>query len=202
MITRLSSFLVSQKGAMFGLDARLSVAVLGILSVMAGSYYFSNYHSTRSKALSEEFRHIGMAIDGYQYDMKEDLINTITTPDGSNELTSLYDDSVIQAAFQARWNGPYLDHDTPGKLYNAPLSAITLVKGSDKSTGSGCTVITQCYYWLRLQPIRQAAAEHLNDIFDGGNETTPEDEGIVRWNIHGDPGMVDLWYAAAQAFSL
>ncbi|MDE0723158.1 MAG: hypothetical protein OSB62_00485 [Alphaproteobacteria bacterium] len=192
----------SQKGAVFGLDARIALSILSVISVMAGGYYFANYFTTRAKALSEEFRQYGLAIDGYQYDMREDLVETITTPNGTNEITALFDDSVIKGAYQGRWNGPYLDHDEPAVLQNASTSTMTLIKAASDSSAATCTVITSCNYWIRLQPFPETSVIHLDEILDGGAETTPEDEGVIRWNNHADPGMVDLWYSASQAFAL
>lgn len=191
-----------QKGAMFGLDARIALAILAAISVMAGGYYFTSQGDAKAKALSEEFRQYGLAIDGYQYDLKEDISNTVITSNGTNEVTALFDDSVIQAAYQPLWNGPYLGHSVAGTLLNAPDSVMTFVKASADSTSASCSVITSCHYWIRLQPFPIKIAEHLDEILDGGAEATPEDDGILRWNTHGTPGMVDLWYAASQPFSL
>ncbi len=192
----------SQKGAMFGLDARVALAVLSAVSVMAGGYYFTSQSQASGKALSEELRHYGLAIDGYQYDMKEDLVETITTPNGSNEVSALFDDGVIKASYRSAWNGPYLDHQEAGKLQNVDDAVMTFVKAASDSTSSSCSVITACNYWIRLQPFPENTAEHLDQLFDGGNEGTPENEGVLRWNNHSDPGKVDLWFAASQAFAL
>ena len=94
----------SQKGAMFGLDARIAMAILAAMSIMAGSYYFTSHYHASAKAMSEELRQYGLAIDGYQYDMKEDLVETITTPNGSNEVSALFDDGVIKASVPPRDN--------------------------------------------------------------------------------------------------
>ena len=192
----------SQKGAMFGLDARIAMAILAAMSIMAGSYYFTSHYHASAKAMSEELRQYGLAIDGYQYDMKEDLVETVTTPNGANEVTALFDDGPIKGAYQSSWNGPYLDHDIAGELKNSDGAVMTIVKASADSTGASCSVITACNYWIRLQPFPESAARHLDEIFDGGNEGTPENEGVLRWNNHADGGKVDLWYSASQAFGL
>ncbi len=194
--------LFQQKGAMFGLDARIALAIMGAISVIAGSYYFASNFTARARAMSEELRQYGLAIDGYQYDLKEDLSGTVTTANGTNEVTALFDDSVIQASFRGLWNGPYLDHQDAGSLLNAPGAVMTFVKSPTDSTAASCSVITSCNYWIRLQPFSENTAIELDRIFDGGTEGTPEDEGILRWNNHSDANMVDLWFAASQAFSM
>ncbi|HAG52695.1 MAG TPA: hypothetical protein DCL21_02800 [Alphaproteobacteria bacterium] len=58
----------SQKGAMFGLDARIALAIFGALSVISGAALYSAIQNAKAISLLTELQEVGKATESYYLD--------------------------------------------------------------------------------------------------------------------------------------
>ena len=102
-----------KKGAMFGLDARIALAIFGSLSVISGAALYSAIQDSKITAVITEANELGNAYTAYYLDTGVGL--PVASGDWLRLRSLLTDDGV------AGWNGPYfsaqisVDHaiDTP-----------------------------------------------------------------------------------------
>ena len=85
----------SQRGALFGLDARLALAIFAGLSVVAGITLFDTIRQTDATALTSEFDTMAKATTNFFFD----------TNSAPGEFSELYEDGSPAIA---GWNGPYI----------------------------------------------------------------------------------------------
>lgn len=57
-----------KKGAMFGLDARISLAIFGALSVISGAALYSAIQNSKATALYVQLSELGKAWESYYID--------------------------------------------------------------------------------------------------------------------------------------
>lgn len=90
-----------KKGAMFGLDARIALAIFGALSVITGAALFRAIQDTKMTAMYENLVEIEKAFEAYYLD---------TGVKGKHD-TSIYKIGVLQKNLTVPvvgWKGPYL----------------------------------------------------------------------------------------------
>ena len=58
-------WLTSQRGAMFGLDARMAMLIFGLLSIIAGYYGYSRIATAKYAALIKELEDLDLAMQAY-----------------------------------------------------------------------------------------------------------------------------------------
>ncbi|MEC9291352.1 MAG: hypothetical protein VX730_03020 [Pseudomonadota bacterium] len=141
----------NQKGAMFGLDARVALAIFGGLSVIAGAAVISSITETNVTALTTEFDNISK---GYINQVFDTGVDTVTF----NDL--LADSGAVS------WNGPYL---TIANDNQVRFGTYSLGEGPDAAaanpTGAACVGI--CYVWLELTQVPTPIAERIDSQIDG-----------------------------------
>ncbi len=146
----------NQKGAMFGLDARVALAIFGGLSVIAGAAVISSITETNVTALTTEFDNISK---GYINQVFDTGVDTVT-----------FDDLLTDSG-AVSWNGPYL---TIASNDQVRFGTYSLGEGPDAAaanpTGAACVGI--CYVWLELSEVPTPIAELLDEAIDG---TEPAD---------------------------
>lgn len=179
----------AQRGAMFGLDTRVAMAIMGGLSIIAGSAYVFSLRSAQAHALREEIIVTKGAIDALQYDMKigiHRLQNVTSTPDEEhryNALTSTNGFVEWTASMNRKhyWQGPYLQDFRYNRSQDRQerFGTRTIHHGTANDPLSSCT--SSCFLWLGFSSVSEAVALQLNETFDG-DETTPENTGKVQWN--------------------
>ena len=91
-----------KKAAMFGLDARIALAIFGALSVISGAALYSAIKQAKTEQLRQYFVEHFKAIEQYYLDngkpMPQYTANVIYTPDLVQNRENL-----------STWNGPYID---------------------------------------------------------------------------------------------
>jgi len=106
-----------KRGAMFGLDARVALAIFGALSVITGATLYSAMKEAKVVALLTEFDNVDKATTEYLLNtgsyIPADTTNASRTNNGFLNIKELVDSSV------SGWRGPYIDF--------ALLGAITYV---------------------------------------------------------------------------
>jgi hypothetical protein len=70
--------MILKKGAMFGLDARIALAIFGALSVISGAALYSAIQQSKVIALITDLNEIGKAYTAFALDTGQDLPETPT----------------------------------------------------------------------------------------------------------------------------
>ena len=123
--------LKSQRGAMFGLDARIALAIFGGLSVVAGAAIISAVTDTNVSALATEFDNVGK---GYIHYVLENSTDTTTWDDLEGQYVSQISDDHPKYGVWALVEGqddvaqfPDDDCSDDGGSYCAVWATVTLV---------------------------------------------------------------------------
>ena len=179
--------LTSQRGAMFGLDARIALAIFGTLTVATGYMGMSKLQTASDAALYKEIFAIEDALDQMQADLGVFHMFAIDNSDFVNDLLALNDSSLIKAQYRARWNGPYLE----GFNRNHPKYG-----SYDVRYRGGCDISSTCTVMLRLTNVPLKTWQNFNRMVDENNgnsvEGAPTTQGIVQANTTSDP--LHLYY--------
>ncbi len=163
-----------QRGAMFGIDARLALGVFGMLVVIAGYVAFGRIDTAKQAALLGEVQAFDLATMHFQADMGTFYPFTLNrAADDTNtadDLAALWDIGRVLPGFQQRWNGPYLARETTDSrtfgrygLFYAPLART-----------EECTAATGCFVWLSLTDVPPAEWAKVNAFYDEGGGKYPE----------------------------
>lgn len=177
----------SQKGAMFGLDARVALAILGALALIVGLSIFSTIPKVQARGLIKDIESYKAAIEGMQYDLRQGIGDVITTG-GTQEIKrfqALNDRTMVQTSAQPRWLGPYVRsrsadasvHENYGQMY------LVIAEHGDY-TATGCSF---CAYWLRIDDVPQETFTVVNQELDGDGELTPQTLGRAQWAAAAGP---------------
>tara|TARA_Y100001960_G_scaffold288606_1_gene327827 strand:- start:3988 stop:4584 length:597 start_codon:yes stop_codon:yes gene_type:complete len=175
---------INKKGAMFGLDARIALAIFGALSVISGAALYSAIQQSKVISLVTETNEITKALEQYMLDTGQDLgmVNSVMTK--TNEL--LADNGVTG------WNGPYYsaERDVLGdgrvnhSLYD--WFVLDLAPNKDFSyspTIGACSAAgnagSVCNYWVVFDEVPNDLSYAVDDYLDG---TRDNDTGRVRYS--------------------
>jgi len=100
--------MLTNKGAMFGLDARIALAIFGALSVISGAALYSAIQDARATALLTDMNEIGKAWETYYLDTGSNLSQASTNP-ATDEFYVLKADQLIEKpSGVTNWRGPYI----------------------------------------------------------------------------------------------
>jgi hypothetical protein len=90
-----------KKGAMFGLDARVALAVFGSLSVISGAALYSAIETAKVTTLHTEIENLEKGVSQFIYDTRKN----IPTASSSNKFDLTY--LANNNDSDDNWNGPY-----------------------------------------------------------------------------------------------
>tara|TARA_Y100001960_G_scaffold250277_1_gene266546 strand:+ start:14111 stop:14701 length:591 start_codon:yes stop_codon:yes gene_type:complete len=128
----------TKKAAMFGLDARIALAIFGALSVISGAALYSAITSANVTQRLTQIKEVEKAIEQYYLDTGSMLPFSTTIPTADLSAYAL----VEKPAGVTGWNGPYVSipkHPTGDYLLNNDLRiAITFSRTDDFSTSATC----------------------------------------------------------------
>ena len=173
--------LQSQRGAMFGLDARVVMVIFGALALIVGTTIFMTVPQIQAQSLVRDIASYQSAVEGMQYDVSAPIGEIITTGGLADikRFQALNDRTVVQAADQPRWMGPYLQSRTSDSTVHENYGQMYLIEAArDDYTSLTCG---SCFYWLRIDEVPENAFTIVNDKFDGSGEASPATNGKVRW---------------------
>lgn len=171
----------SRRGAMFGLDARIALAIFAGLGVIAGAMVYKVVTQTRVAALVTEMSNIGKGFGDYVLDI--------------GVAPSRIEDLMTSTGGQ--WNGPYVDFkDTfPGlnNFTNFPrrTDSISLAYFADDAWSVGsesACVVGNCWGWLMFGN-GDTRAEVYAAIDKAIDSTVNPDEGRFRFEQNVDGGQ-------------
>ncbi len=178
-----------QRGAMFGIDARLMLAIFSGLSVVTGLSMAGILTGSKATGVSKDVETITNAIASIQQDFGGP-IHTISGSSGAKNLIALFDldTAYISTADQDKWLGPYIE-ELPidsGYAQNRFYGRMTLeMKQKNKANNCSTSDYRPCYYWLTIAKVPDAVAEKFNNQVDGTSEgSNANTNGNVRWDTY------------------
>lgn len=149
----------NQRGALFGLDARITLAIFSGLSIVAGAAGYSYMSKTQITAVSTELDNISKAYTNFQLDTQ---VNT-----------KVFTDLVNNDGGQLGWNGPYItmisdNHLAYGKYSLSYGIDMSRVKGTSPRPCLNPRDI--CFVWASLSEVPLALATKVDEHIDGAND--------------------------------
>lgn len=125
---------IRQKGAMFGLDARITMLIVALLGIIVFPFMNGIISKSRAEAILATTQSVTGAIESF-------IEDTTTVPANINML---YDTLPTKANHQTNWNGPYLNGNKTDRFV-PDLTWITM--------DNDCTVSSKAsgYCSLRVQ---------------------------------------------------
>ncbi|MCP4354221.1 MAG: hypothetical protein GY793_01065 [Proteobacteria bacterium] len=198
----------NQKGIMFGLDARIALAIFGALSLIVGTALYSSIKKAKATAILTEMQEVGKAWESYYIDTGSNLaqISILESDYRFYQLASKY--LVEKPSSSTGWNGPYLEYDISGDIlrrnyegsnvltqvmiYDSDHSWSILQTDSDIALADSwqkighCSSGAKCSIWVcfRFKKNMKAIAQEINDKIDFNNENDKSD--TYNNNMQGD----------------
>jgi hypothetical protein len=171
-----------KKGAMFGLDARIALAIFGALSVISGAALYSAIQQSKVVSIVTEIDSLSKAIEGFMLDTGIDI--------SDNGFSNFFvGDLIIEPSGVTGWKGPYFPKigdllGTDSKLYmDHPIYGNYLFRNLDSDLGgtnysnpNPCTT-KPCYYWIQINGLDANLAKAIDEYIDG---SVSVDSGKVR----------------------
>jgi type II secretory pathway pseudopilin PulG len=193
-----------KKGAMFGLDARIALAIFGALSVISGAALYSAIQSAKAESARQVFNEMVKASEAYYLD------NGTPLPQKSGSPSSLVTNDLRKNRESlSTWGGPYItdaiDYSVSddSKIKNSFTLGIAsdaymdIVLQKDIGAVGTCSVgSTDCAEYVRVYPgnvadnipTLKAYFDMLDALVDNSDGET---SGRVKWR--GSP-MNSLYY--------
>ena len=187
--------MISKKGAMFGLDARIALAIFGALSVISGAALYSAIQDAKVTAIITEMNELGKAVDAYQLD-------TGHLPEFSITSTNHMNAMELVISTEDGWKGPYYSGEQNGSTTPQTLNFkypsydyIGIRRMSNASWGNttlnNCvtTAANPCSLYIIATFIPKNIAEKIDKKIDGtvdssnGKVRVYSDDGITNWSI-------------------
>jgi hypothetical protein len=191
--------LSSQKGALFGLDARIALAIFSIISVVAGTAMVVNLDSVRAKSLAQELTETTRAIESFHNDLQTDIYQTLDKPTDKNAFQALYDPTVITESrnLRSHWHGPYIKFTS---TIHPTFGEMLLQKRATNHT-EDCEAEGICDLWLVYSNTPKGVIIEVNEILDGAKEENPGQAGRIQWSTASGGTQSALFYRAARALT-
>lgn len=95
--------MIYKKGAMFGLDARIALAIFGALSVISGAALYSAIQSAKAEQYRQYFVELVKASEAYYLDTGSQI------PFGTSTHVLYSSNLIDNIKGLANWGGPYID---------------------------------------------------------------------------------------------
>lgn len=155
---------IRQSGAMFGLDARIALAIFGLLSVVAGVAAINVLGSAGVTALVTELNNMKKGYQEFH----------LATGDHTTRFMDLIDNTSDIVG----WNGPYVDLlSDKSRQYGT----YALVEGRQDVPGVPPIECSQgggiCSIWLKLSKVKDSLATKVDESLDA--DSTPN-SGVLR----------------------
>ncbi len=181
------------KGAMFGLDARIALAIFGALSVISGAALYSAIKQAKITAEITQMDEYSKALSQYMLDTGGDLPFATGMSAATKELISSKADG---------WKGPYIDGSVYGANYikHPKYKWLTIDYAPNKSFSYSPSIKTcsdasnageACYYWLVFSEVPDQMVIGLEAAIDG--DADPEN-GKFRYAQGGRPAGTKIVY--------
>lgn len=174
----------TQRGAMFGLDARIALAIFGGLSIITGAALFSAISQTTTTALVTELDNIGKGYTNYVLDTGVD----------TTAIADLKSDTV------AGWQGPYIALQDPAD--HPKYGALAIVRYADTVWTGGTPAAstgTNDWVWISLTEVPEDLALKIDQQVDGTASGAEDGTlGTIRYGAVSG-GEVTMYYKVSTA---
>ena len=191
-------FLKSQRGAMFGLDARIAMAIIAALSLVGGIALTMTVSDVKAKALMKDLESYKAAVEALQYDVKANIQTITTSVTSVDAFRVLNDSSLLLPAYQAKWYGPYLKVRTNDAGTNENYGDMRLQVGTQTNVSAAGSCGSACYYWIRVDDVPYNDFMVVNEILDGANETNPDTSGRLQWRADNGGAPDRIFYMSGR----
>ncbi len=208
------TFYSSQRGAMFGLDARIALAIVAGTSVITGVSMMQSSVGARASALEQELSNFSTIISNAQeawghsplYFLKTiHKTPTITEAQQASNIAYSFMDSSVFSTRPAKWVGPYFTKlktrsisANVKEVYSVEYDTLSVFIKKDTAATTTADLIPtacstsdrrNCYYWYQYKSVALAIAQHLDKTIDDDDQLT----GAVRYGAATD-GKTALYY--------
>jgi len=183
------------KGAMFGLDARIALAIFGALSVISGAALYSAIQEAKVTQFIANTEELAKAYTQYTLDTGHDLL-FISVPMGV-----VLKISELITSTEKGWKGPYvsrkLDSSNHRFEHYDGFGYYHIYKS--KSDNLACESGVPCYIWIRIDQVPDAIAKTVDLEVDGTDDASA---GKIVYQSRGDgSGQSILLYKAQPALT-
>lgn len=101
---------MKNKAAMFGLDARIALAIFGALSIISGAALFSAIENSKTVSVMSDLNEVSKAFEQYFLDTGK-TIGRFDTSDKTSFYYNLFKiEDLVNNSGVKGWNGPYLKY--------------------------------------------------------------------------------------------
>lgn len=180
-----------KKGAMFGLDARITLVVIASLTMISIPLFYKSFNRVNATHYITEINSLATAYKNFRNDTNYKLTSYATNPYfyNTSELVSLTLDA--NKPYTKKYNGPYIEYDsaaTSNLLTNPVLHKdVAFVSRSYANSWSSATknakcADTDCFTWIVFYNVVSNIAEKVDLTIDGSNSATT---GKVRLDNNG-----------------
>jgi hypothetical protein len=190
-----------KKAAMFGLDARIALAIFGALSVISGAALYSAIQDAKATAIITEMKELGKAWEAYYLDTGVSLPRLNKTDTNSTNYFILETRPLaIEELGLKNWNGPYYPYSSVnatnigGKKGEALwlMMLTTDIDWTDWVNGV-CSTGRTCGIWARIYNSPEVISDSLKLAIDKKIDNSDgADKGKFRWSKTG----INLLYTA------
>tara|TARA_Y100001960_G_C14753361_1_gene869801 strand:+ start:589 stop:1158 length:570 start_codon:yes stop_codon:yes gene_type:complete len=173
-----------KKAAMFGLDARIALAIFGALSVISGAALYSAIQESRVTKNIVELKELLKAWEQYYLDTGSMIpMSTNTVAQSAN----LAEDKLSLTS----WQGPYVSYTahglglraTNGNDYHIMRARTDLYWDSPSSTDDTCITTEACYIWARIYDHADAFDDGILTAIDKRIDNSDgAEKGEFRWS--------------------
>ena len=154
---------LSQRGALFGMDARVAIALFTVIASTAGALSYGKVNKARTSALIKEVQSVEEAFMQLQMDMNTFLPFALVSSGSDESFSSLWEMTTVKPGLHKYWNGPYFS-DPSLKHKNYGYWGISY----GQKDFSPCTenYADNCYLWITLEGVPFKTWNGINQHFD------------------------------------
>jgi hypothetical protein len=112
----------NNKGAMFGLDARIALAIFGALSIISGAALYSAIKDAKLTAYIADVQEMGKAWEQFYLDTGQTLPQRSTTDNTHPNFYQLKSSNLVENIDNiANWKGPYINYPISVDYFVHPI---------------------------------------------------------------------------------
>tara|TARA_Y100001960_G_C14745647_1_gene865468 strand:- start:86 stop:652 length:567 start_codon:yes stop_codon:yes gene_type:complete len=160
----------NKKAAMFGLDARIALAIFGALSVISGAALYSAIKQSNATSTLVEMQEIAKAYEQHYLDTGSHLVEQ--TPYILQSKGLVEDNSITG------WRGPYLSYPAVPSNYvmqhprynHIHITRMQDAQGWKTSVNRVCTDPKNCTLWVTINGVPDSdMSTTIDQMVDGGD---------------------------------
>tara|TARA_Y100001960_G_C14583983_1_gene782222 strand:- start:211 stop:810 length:600 start_codon:yes stop_codon:yes gene_type:complete len=180
-----------KKGAMFGLDARIALAIFGALSVISGAALYSAIQQSKVVAEVVELNEINKSVEAFMLDTGVDL------PKDDDLAVQPDVQFLVKTTGDSSWRGPYmpysisdyLDNDSAGNSFFVGNNAYHVLEKSESDwiasppSATNCSASNNCYYWAAncIDGTTEGFAKSIDEYVDSSLSAISGNLRYLTW---------------------